>query len=158
MTVTMRYNMSRDSSSNKDVAAVQGLFFRSLGMCLELESEKHSRASGLADRLLKLQQAVLRILQLTMLKMTISIASLLLSIHCLLLAPHQSLLQLRLLQHSNHFPHLLPTKVKLRHIHAVCNVHLQIARPVGTCSYAHSGSHRSAGTAAESCSQQIPCW
>jgi len=154
----MRYNMSRDSSWNKDVAAVQGLFFRSLGMCLELESEEPSRASGLADRLLKLQQAVLHILQLTMLRMTTSIASLLLSIHCLLLAQHQSLLQLRLLQHSNHFPHLLPTKVKLRHIQAVYNVHLQIARPIGTCSYAHSGSHRGAGTAAESCSQQIPCW
>lgn len=154
----MRYNMSHDSSWNKDVAALQGAFFRSLGMCLAFESEEHSRASGLADRLLKSQKAVLHILQLTTLKMTISIASLLLSIRCLLLAPHQSLLQLRLLQHSNHFPHLLPTKVKLRHIHAVCNVHLQIARPVGTCSYAHSGSHRSAGTAAESCSQQIPCW
>jgi len=150
--------MSRDSSWNKDVAAVQGLFFRSLGMCLELESEEPSRASGLADRLLKLQQAVLHILQLTMLRMTTSIASLLLSIHCLLLVPHQSLLQLRLLQHSNHFPHLLQTKVTLRHIQAVYNVHLQIARPIGTCSYAHSGSHRGAGTAAESCSQQIPCW
>ncbi len=150
--------MSLDSSSNKDAAAVKGVFFRSLGMCLALESEEHSRVSGLADRLLKLQKAVLHILQLTMLKMTISIASLLLSIHCLLLAPHQSLLQLRLLQHSNRFPHLLPTKVTLRHIQAVYNVHLQIARPVGTCSYAHSGSHRGAGTAAESCSQQVPCW
>ncbi len=157
MIVTMRYNMSRASSRNKDVAALKGTFFRSLGMCLALESEEHSRASGLADRLLKLQQAVLHILQLTMLKMTTSIVSLLLSIHCLLLAPHQSL-QLRLLQHSNHFPHLLPTKVKLRHIQAVYIVHLQIARPIGTCSYAHSGSHRGAGTAAESCSQQIPCW
>lgn len=150
--------MSRDSSSNQDVAAVKGLFSRSLGMCLASKSEKHSIVSGLADRSLKLQQAVLHILQLKMLKMTISIASLLLSIHCLLLVPHQSLLQLRLLQHSNHFPHLLPTKVKLRHIQAVYNVHLQIARPVGTCSYAHSGSHRGAGTAAESCSQQVSCW
>ena len=154
----MRYNMSRDSSSNQDVAAVKGLFSRSLGMCLASKSEKHSIVSGLADRSLKLQQAVLHILQLKMLKMTISIASLLLSIHCLLLVPHQSLLQLRLLQHSNHFPHLLQTKVTLRHIQAVYNVHLQIARPVGTCSYAHSGSHRGAGTATESCSQQIPCW
>ncbi len=154
----MRYNTSRDSSSNKDVAAVRGVLFRSLGMCLALESEEHSRVSGLADRSLKLQKAVLHILQLTMLKMTISIASLLQSIHCLLLAPHQSLLQLRLLQHSNHFPHLLPTKVTLRRIQAVYIVHLQIARPVGTCSYAHSGSHRGASTAAESCSQQVPCW
>ena len=157
MIVTMRY-MSRDNSSNKDVAAVKSVLFCSLGMCIAIESEEHSRATGLADRLLKLQKAVLHILQLTMLKMTISIASLPLSIHCLLLAPHQSLLQLRLLQHSNHSPHLLPTKVTLRHIQAVYIVHLQFARPVGTCSYAHSGSHRGAGTAAESCCQQVPCW